>query len=101
MVRITTVVIVLLLAGCAAVEISPKEYPRSDLPEPQFTAKTFWYSNNTSVPKRRLLRAAEERCRVLSQVPDSTLLSRGPYGLGGSWFLDFSCSRAVQSADIE
>ena len=101
MVRLTSVAIGLLLAGCSAVEISPKEHPRSELPEPQFTATTFWYSNNKSVPKRRLLRAAEKKCRVPSQLPESPLQSQGPYGIHGSWFLDFSCSRNLQSATTE
>ena len=101
MVRLTPAAIALLLGGCAAVEITPREHPRPELPEPQFTATTFWYSNDTSVPERRLLRAAEEKCRADPQLPQAALRSQGPYGLHGRWFLDFSCKRSTQSADTE
>ena len=101
MVRLTSAAIVLLLAGCAAVEVSPKKQPRPELPEPQFTATTVWYSNNNSVPKRRMLRAAERKCQGPSRQPGTTFQSLGPYGIHGRWFLDFACNRNMQSLETE
>ncbi len=89
--RLVCIWVGLLLTGCADVTITPSRMPKPELPVPQFTAVTSWYSNDTSVPKRRMLRAAAKQCGLEEQAPESVLPFRGPYGVHGTWFLDFAC----------
>jgi hypothetical protein len=68
-----------------------KSSPRTDLPLPQFTISTSWWSNNPEVPQAQLLRAAARSCGV----PKGTNLPHsGVHGLFGTWMLDFACPKA-------
>ena len=78
------------MAGCAGVEIRPTAHPRADLPEPQFTAATVWLSNDSRIPKARMLRAAVRACAG-AERQDVALPVGEPYGVHGTWFLDFAC----------
>ncbi len=80
---------VFLVSGCVTVEPNPKS--NELLPEPQFVAKTFWYSNKNAAPEAWMLRAAARSCGTSE---GENLQRIGPYGLAGSWFLEFSCATA-------
>lgn len=100
MVRLVCIWGVLLLAGCGAVTITPisTRLARPSLPRPQFTAETFWLSNNTSAPKRWMLSAAARQCGSDVETAETDLPFLGPYGLAGTWLLDFACPQAVHDA---
>jgi hypothetical protein len=92
--------VVLFLAGCGKVTIFPSGSPIPGLAEPQFTATTFWYSNNSSAPKRRMLLAAVEECGLQLPLVESSLPHRGPWGIHGEWFLNFACPPDSQSIKL-
>ncbi len=86
-------VVAAVLAGCGAVDIEPRALPRPDLPQPQFTAITFWPSNDPSKPTELLADAAVRACRQSADPMSSALFSPAPYGVHGTWMLDFACAR--------
>lgn len=90
--RIIVIVLCIGAVASCGVTIAPAERPFDSVPTPQFVAETFWYLNNNALPKARMLRKAARFC----DQPSSDLVSSGPYGLHGSWFLNFSCVGSVE-----
>ncbi len=80
-----------VFVGACDVQISPRTQPLPSFPEAQYTANTFWYSNDRTVPKKRMLRAAAKACQVPKGSVERLLIWQEPYGLHGSWWLDFAC----------
>ena len=73
-------------AGCG-ISVAPMPQVNAQASPYQYKATTFWYSNNTAVPLARALRKAALVC----DQPKEDISHRGPYGLGGTYFVDFSC----------
>ncbi len=84
------IAIAVILGGCG-VQISEKTNPSPRFPEAQYTATTFWYSNNKAEPRRKMLRAAARTCHLSKDAAETPLLWQEPYGLAGTWWLDFAC----------
>ncbi|MDP0930191.1 hypothetical protein Q0601_23715 [Paracoccus onubensis] len=92
MMRGAVVLLYLLLSGCAQVEIISRSTHDASDPEYRYTARTFFYSNNMETPRKRMLKAATKFCQVPLGASETQMNWRGPYGIHGTWMLDFSCS---------
>lgn len=91
MIRVATALLCLLISGCAQVEIMPRSVNNTSDPKHPYTASTIFYSNNSEVPRKRMLEAAARFCQVPVEGAETRINWRGPYGLAGGWWLDFSC----------
>ena len=83
--------VAIALVGCGAT-VQPIEEgnPRRDGGY-QLVAQTFWFSNNPSLPMRWMIRAAAKTCRLPNDTAREVIPHSGPYGIHGSWNLDFAC----------
>lgn len=91
MTRSSAALLFLLISGCAQVEILRRPSNDAHGLRHAYTARTFFYSNNMEVPRKRMLGAAARFCQLPVKGAENRMDWLGPYGIHGAWMLDFSC----------
>lgn len=84
--------VTMALAGCGGASVQSIEEGSTKRDDGyQLVARTSWLSNDPTLPMDWMMRAAAKTCRLPNDTAREVIPNSGPYGIHGSWFLDFAC----------